>query len=112
MNEKQKEGFLTVLATVVKNDPKTFIRKHANELKVHKKKKKKTVSSAIKQNLSPDHNPLCYTISNVLENKTNATSHRNVGSLKTAIEEEKNKKPEEFILKACTSFRSRLDTII
>ena len=37
----------------------------------------------------------------VLENKTNATSYPNIGSLKNAIEEEWNKMSEEFILKAC-----------
>ncbi len=36
----------------------------------------------------------------ILENKMNATSHQNVGSLKTDIEEEWNKMSEEFILKA------------
>ena len=48
----------------------------------------------------------------VLEDKTNATFHRNIGSLKTAIEEEWNKMSEEFILKACKSFRRRVNTII
>ena len=48
----------------------------------------------------------------VLENKTNATSHPNIGSLKTAIEEEWNKMSEKFILKACKSFRMRVDSII
>ena len=37
---------------------------------------------------SPDLNPLDYTIWGVLENKTNATSHPKIGSLKIAIEEE------------------------
>ena len=37
---------------------------------------------------SPDPNSMDYTIWAVLENKTNATSHPNIGSLKTAIEEE------------------------
>ena len=45
-------GFLTALATAIKKDP--IIRKHAYELKVHKK----TVWKAIKQDLSPDNNPL------------------------------------------------------
>ena len=36
----------------------------------------------------------------------------NIGSLKTAIEEEWNKMPEEFILKGCKSFRRHTDTII
>ena len=44
----------------------------------------------------------------ILGNKTNATSHQNIGSLKTAIEEEWN---EEFILKACKFWR-HVDTII
>ena len=47
----------------------------------------------------------------VLENKTNATSHPNIGSLKTAIEKEWNKMAEEFILKACKSFRMHVDTM-
>ena len=33
---------------------------------------------------SPDHNPLDYAIWGVLENKTNATSHPNIGSLMTS----------------------------
>ena len=37
--------------------------------------------------LSPDSNHLDYAIWGVLENKTNATSHPNIGSRKTAIEE-------------------------
>ena len=56
--------------------------------------------------------PFDYAIWGVLENKTNATSHPNIGSLKTAFEEEWNKMSEEFILKACKSFRRRVDTII
>ena len=44
--------------------------------------------------------------------KTNATSHPNIGSFKTAIEEEWHKMSEEFILKACKSFQKRVDTII
>ena len=84
------------------------IRKYANELKVHEK----TGRTAIKQDLSPDLNPLDYTIWDVLEDKTNATSHPNIGSFKTAIEEEWNKMSEEFILNACKSFRKRVDRII
>ena len=36
-NKKRKEGLLTAIATVIKKDPITSIRKHANELKVHGK---------------------------------------------------------------------------
>ena len=50
---------------------------------------------------SPDLNPLDKGIWNVLENKTNATSHPNIGSLKTAIEKESNKMSTEFVSKAC-----------
>ena len=77
-------------------------------MKVHEK----TVRTAIKQDLSPDRNPLDYTIWSVLEKKTNATSYRNIGSLKTALAEEWNKMFEEFILKACKSFRRPVDAII
>ena len=84
LNKKQKEGFLTALAMAIKKDPITFIRKHTNELKVHKK----TVMTAIKQDLIPDFNTLDYALLGVLENKTNVTSYPNIGSLKTAIREE------------------------
>ena len=50
---------------------------------------------------SPNLNPLDYTIWGVLENKTNTTSHPNIGSLKTATEEERNNMFEKIILKAC-----------
>ena len=60
--------------------------------------------TAVKQNLSPNLNNLDYTIWGILENKTNTTSHPNIGSLKIAIEEEWNKISEELILKACKLF--------
>ena len=34
LNQNVKEGFLTALATTLKKDPTTSIRKHAHELKV------------------------------------------------------------------------------
>ena len=77
---------------MIKKDPTTSIRKHANELKVHEK----TVRTAIKHDLNPDHNPLDYAIWGILVKKTIATSHRNIGTLMTAIEEEWNKISEEF----------------
>ena len=107
IEQKQKEGFLTTLATAIKKDPTMSIRKNVDELKVHKK-----LNQTIKQDLSPDLKPLNYAIWVILENKTNATSHLNIGSLKTAIEEEWNKMSEEFILNACKSFRRHVDTII
>ena len=58
LNKKRKEGFLTALVTVIKKDPTTSIKKHANELKIHEK----TVSTAIKQDSSPDLSPLDYAI--------------------------------------------------
>ena len=60
------------------------IRKNTNELKVHEK----TVRTSIKQDLSPNLNPLGYAIWGVLENKSNATSHSNINSFKIVIEEE------------------------
>ena len=38
--------------------------------------------------------------------------YSNISSLKTAVEEERTKLLEEFILKARKSFRRRIDTII
>ena len=84
LNKKQKDGFLTALATVIKSDPITSVRKHVNELKVQVK----TVKTAIKQDLSRDLDPLNYAIWDVLEKKTNGTYHLNIGSFEIAIEEE------------------------
>ena len=56
--------FFTALVIAIKKDSTMSIRKNANELKVDKK----TVRTAIKQDLSPDLNPLDNAI---LENKTN-----------------------------------------
>ena len=72
----------------------------------------KTVRTAIKQNLSPDLIPLDYTIWGVLENKTNATPHPNIGLLKTAFEEKWNKMAEEIVFRACESFWKRVDSIL
>ena len=108
LNKKRKEGFLTDLAMAIKKDPTTSIKKHHNEFKVHEK----TVWTAIKQDLSLDLNPFDYAIWGLLENKTNTTSHSNIGLLKTAIAEEWNKMSEEFILKACKPFQRLVDKII
>ena len=80
------------------------MRNHANELEVHEK----TVRTEIKQ----DFNPLDYAIWGILKNKTNDISHLNFNLFKTAIEKEWKKMSEEFILKACKSFRRYVDTII
>ena len=90
---------------VIKKDSKTSIRKQVNELKVNEKSER----TAIKKDLSPDLNSLDYAIWDILENKTNAASHSNIGSLKSDIDEEWNKMSEEFILKACKSFRRRFE---
>ena len=61
---------------------------------------------------SLDFKPLDYAICGVFENKTNATFHPNINSLKTAMEEKWYKMSKEFILKAWKSFRRCVDTII
>ena len=43
---------------------------------------------------SPDFKPFDYTLWGVLENKTNATFHSNIGSLKNTIEKKWNKMRE------------------
>ena len=70
------------------------------------------MKTSIKQYSSLDLNPLDYAMWGVGRKQTNATSHPNIVSVKTAIEKEWNKMPEEFILKACKSFRRRVDTMI
>ena len=77
-------------------DPTTSIRKHANELKVCAK----TMRRENKLYICLDLNPLNFAIWCVLENKTNATSHPNIWSFKTAIEKLWIKMSEEFILKS------------
>ena len=74
-------------------------------------KSTRKLKTAIQENFSPDLNPLDYTLWGVLENKTNATSHPNISSPKTAMEEEWNKMSENF-LKTCKLFRRCVDTII
>ena len=75
-------------------------------------KPKKIIRVSLRPPSSPDLKPhrLNYTIL-FFTKKSNAASDPNIGSLKTAIEEEWNKMSEEFILKECKSFRSRVDTI-
>ena len=77
--KNEKKVFLIALDMAIKKDIWTSIRKHANELKVYKKTK-----TAIKKDLSPDHNPLHYALWGVSEN-TNTTFDPNIGSFKTAI---------------------------
>ena len=84
----------------IKKNPTTSIKKHVNELKVLEK----PVKTLMKQDLSLDFNFLNNTTWDVLENKTNATSYTNIGSLMSATEEKWNKISKEFILKACKSF--------
>ena len=47
--KKLKEGFLTGLATMIKKEPTTSIRKHANELDVYEN----TFKTVIQQDVSP-----------------------------------------------------------
>ena len=72
----------------------------------------KTVRVAIKQDLSPDLNHLDYVIWSVLENQINATCHPNIGLLKCAIVEKRNKMSVEFILMAYKLFWRFVDKII
>ena len=65
------------------------------------KKKKKYEIIRVSLWLPSSLNLLDYTIWRILGNKTNAISYPNMGSLKSGIEEEKNKMYEELILKAC-----------
>ena len=97
---KRKDDFLTALTTEIKR-ARWWIESPGE-----------TVRVAIKRELSPDLTPLDYALWCFLENKTNATSQPNIGLLRIAMEEEWNKMSEEFILKACKSFRRHVETII
>ena len=55
--------------------------------------------------------PFNYVTCIFLENKKNATSHPNIGSVMTSIKEERNKMSKEFILKTCNSFRRLVNTM-
>ena len=70
-------------------------------LKPSQKKKFQNNKSFLWPPSSVDHKPLDNAIWGILENKKNATSHPNICSLKTAMEEKWNEMSEEFILKAC-----------
>ena len=104
--KKGKEAFLTALTKSMKKDLTKSIGYY--ELGIHQK----TVKTALKQDLSLDHHSLDYALWGILENKTNATSHPNIGSLKIAIGAWWNNMYGEFILKACESFQRRVDTLI
>ena len=78
-----RKCFFTALTTVIKKDPTTSIRKHAYELKVHKK----TMRTGVKSDLSLDFNCPDFALWDIFDNKTNANSHPNIGSLKIAIKE-------------------------
>ena len=77
-----------------------------------KKKTSEIDEVSLRPPSSTNLNTIGYVIWGVLENKTNATSHPNIGFLKTVIEYEWNKMIEELILMACKSFRRSVDTII
>ena len=61
---------------------------------------------------SPDANPLDYFVWGYLKPKVCATSHSTVDSLKTAIVREWDAMPSEMLVKACNSFRGRLEAIV
>ena len=62
MDQNEKRAFFKYSRYVIKKDPTTSIRNHANELKVHKRTEE--------EDLSSDHTPLDYAIRGILEKKT------------------------------------------
>ena len=89
---------------MIKNDPSTSIKKHANELKVLEKTERK----ANKQDLSPDLSLLDYNRWGVFENKKKKCNF----PWKSTFDDEWNKMSEWFIVKTCKSFWRCVDTII
>ena len=94
MSEQKRNNKKSMICFMPKPSPKNFL------------------NTSLWSPSNPDVNSLDYAIWGIFENKTNATSNPNIGSLKTAIEEEWNKMPEEFILKTCKLFWRHVDTMI
>ena len=61
---------------------------------------------------SPDCNPLDYAIWSYVEKRACATSHPSIESLKSSICQVWNNMPQEFVIKSCKSFRSRIEAVI
>ena len=53
LNKKRNGGFWTALATVIKKNLTTSIRKHDNELNVHKNAVRTAIKTRFKQRLTP-----------------------------------------------------------
>ena len=87
LNQKGKKFFLIALATAIKKETTSSIRKDATELKVNTK----TIRTANKYDFSQDFNSLVYAIWAIFENKTNTTSH-----VKTAMEKKWNEISKEI----------------
>jgi len=61
---------------------------------------------------SPDCNPLDYFVWSVLEAAVNKTSYNTVDQLKAAISEEMLNMDSSAVVKACSSFRRRLEQVV
>ena len=80
--------------------------------KTKPKKISKIIGFSLWPPSNPDLNPLHYTKWSIFENKTNVTSHPNIGLFKTAIVEEWNRMSEESIWKTYKLFWRSVDSII
>ena len=97
--QKRKEGLVTALTSVIK--------KHANELKVHRK----ILRIAITQDFSPNLNPLIMLYEAFKKTKQMRLPIKILVHL-TATDENWNKMTEEFLLNVCKSLRRRVDALI
>ena len=61
---------------------------------------------------SPDCNPLDYFVWSVVEAGVNKTAHNTVGELKATIVEEMEELDRRALVRACSSFRPRLEQVI
>lgn len=61
---------------------------------------------------SPDINPLDYSVWGILDKRVRATHHNSVDSLKASITREWDNMSTEYLIKACSRFRPRIEAII
>ena len=61
---------------------------------------------------SPDLNPLDYGIWSLLQQKVQCVSHPSLEALKSHIKKEWKKMEDDFIIRTCRSFRTRVEAVI
>ena len=61
---------------------------------------------------SPDLNPLDYGVWSLLQQKVQSVSHPSLEALKASITKEWKKMEDDFVIRTCRSFRTRVEAVI